>query len=493
MMRLTPSDLIAYYRPKECELRVWLRARGEREEAASEYDQVLRRLGQRHERQHLATLGECVALDTGTEEERVRRTLEAVRAGRGVVYQAALRTTRRMGGAEVEIFGSPDFLIRADGGYAIRDAKMARRIDEANHPEILMQLQVYGWLFEQNFGRGPVALEICNGKAELVRVGYDGAAGALEMLDRIFEIERSAEEPYEPVGWSKCKECGYKSRCWNAAEARGDVAVVRGVDQSMARALRDAGVRTRRDLIERFDARELSEFKRPVGKQLRRVGQGAERILQCAMAMESGQERVLALPAITAAANYAIFDLEGMPPHLDDLGKIYLWGVQVFGERPGDFMPAVAGFGADGDRAGWMDFLANAARIFEEYGENIRFVHWADYEATHVKEYIERYGDGGGVGGRVLAVLLDLRRIAEKCVELPLPSYSLKVVEQYVKYARKQEDFGGRWAMAKFIEATEASDEAERARLIDQIVEYNREDLEATWAVFEWLRARKPA
>ncbi|MGB6471579.1 MAG: hypothetical protein WBE88_12030, partial [Candidatus Acidiferrales bacterium] len=88
MMRLTPSDLIAYYRPKECELRVWLRARGEREEAASEYDQVLRRLGQRHERQHLATLGECVALDTGTEEERVRRTLEAVRAGRGVVYQA---------------------------------------------------------------------------------------------------------------------------------------------------------------------------------------------------------------------------------------------------------------------------------------------------------------------------------------------------------------------------------------------------------------------
>ncbi|MGB6980543.1 MAG: ribonuclease H-like domain-containing protein, partial [Candidatus Acidiferrales bacterium] len=88
---------------------------------------------------------------------------------------------------------------------------------------------------------------------------------------------------------------------------------------------------------------------------------------------------------------------------------------------------------------------------------------------------------------------LDLRRIAEKCVELPLPSYSLKVVEQYVKYARKQEDFGGRWAMAKFIEATEASDEAERARLIDQIVEYNREDLEATWAVFEWLRARKPA
>jgi predicted RecB family nuclease len=42
--------------------------------------------------------------------------------------------------------------------------------------------------------------------------------------------------------------------------------------------------------------------------------------------------------------------------------------------------------------------------------------------------------------------------------------------------------------MAKYIEATESEDEARREALMDEILAYNREDLEATWAVLEWLR-----
>ena len=40
-----------------------------------------------------------------------------------------------------------------------------------------------------------------------------------------------------------------------------------------------------------------------------------------------------------------MFDLEGMPPHLDELDKIYLWGTQVFGEKPSEFTVALSGFG----------------------------------------------------------------------------------------------------------------------------------------------------
>ena len=42
--------------------------------------------------------------------------------------------------------------------------------------------------------------------------------------------------------------------------------------------------------------------------------------------------------------------------------------------------------------------------------------------------------------------------------------------------------------MAKYIEATETDDEVERAAIMDEILAYNREDLEATWAVMEWLK-----
>jgi predicted RecB family nuclease len=51
----------------------------------------------------------------------------------------------------------------------------------------------------------------------------------------------------------------------------------------------------------------------------------------------------------------------------------------------------------------------------------------------------------------------------------------------------------GQGQIAQFILATETSDEQLRAQIMEQILKYNDEDLEATWAVFEWLRGKKPA
>jgi predicted RecB family nuclease len=175
---------------------------------------------------------------------------------------------------------------------------------------------------------------------------------------------------------------------------------------------------------------------------------------------------------------------------LDELDKIYLWGTQVYGEQPSDFRVALSGFGPDGDKEGWLGFLANAEQIFETYG-HIPFVHWAPYEQTYLARYIDRYGDPAGTAARVRANLLDLLTVAKDSVVLPLPSFSLKVVEDYVGFERKEAEYGGQWAMATFIEATETGDEVQRKQLMDKIIAYNREDLEATWAVFEWLRSKK--
>jgi predicted RecB family nuclease len=75
-------------------------------------------------------------------------------------------------------------------------------------------------------------------------------------------------------------------------------------------------------------------------------------------------------------------------------------------------------------------------------------------------------------------------------VLLPLSSYSLKEVEKYVGFKRSQTEYGGSWSIAKYIEATETLDENSRNKLIGEILIYNQEDLAATWAVFEWLRAK---
>jgi predicted RecB family nuclease len=62
-----------------------------------------------------------------------------------------------------------------------------------------------------------------------------------------------------------------------------------------------------------------------------------------------------------------------------------------------------------------------------------------------------------------------------------------------IDYQRKGAEYGGAWAMATLIEATETADEGRREELMDKIVAYNKEDLETTWAVFLWLKSKVPA
>jgi predicted RecB family nuclease len=152
-------------------------------------------------------------------------------------------------------------------------------------------------------------------------------------------------------------------------------------------------------------------------------------------------------------------------------------------------MGVTAGFGTNGDQEGWAAFLDAAKKLFAEYGD-IPFVHWHHYEKTHINQYIDRYGDPDGIAARVLQNLLDLLPVTKNAIALPLPSYSLKVIEGYVKFQRTQDEYGGSWAMAQFILATETDDEAERNARMAEILKYNEEDLAATWAVFEWLRGK---
>jgi len=396
-------------------------------------------------------------------------------------------------GLNLEILGEPDFLIREGDGFLIRDSKVSRRISDKDHPEILRQLQLYGWLYHQVFGAPPLRLEVHSGSGEIVSVPYDNGIASLALLEEIVRLKQASAEPYSPVGWSKCSGCGYFNRCWPRAEAGHLAALVPDVDQGLAIALREDGINTIKELCAAFDEPRLSDYRRPWGTRMQKVGKKAQAILKSAEAMASGKEIPLEPQELPQGPNYVVFDVEGLPPHLDEIGKVYLWGLQVFGNTPGPFLAATSGFGVDGDREAWNGLLAMCAQIFAEHGD-LAFLHWHHYEKTKLDAYIKQYGDPDGVAARVKRNLLDLLPITKKSIALPLPSYSLKVIEKYVGFERSQEDYGGDWAMAKYIEAAETSDEELRASTIDQILKYNREDLEATWAVFRWLRSklRKP-
>lgn len=489
-VRLNASDFYTLYRPSKCRLRVFLRHNGEKESPPGPYEEVLRRLGNRHEQTHLVSLGAYEDLSSVPMEDRAHKTREKVEEGAPVIYHGLLKSETTLDGIACEIVCEPDFLIAGGDGYIIRDSKMSRRVNDKDHPEILRQLGLYGWLYEQTFGQAPSALQVHTGMNEVVDLKYDGGGVALRLLGDIARLKQTEREPYSPVGWTKCGGCPFYHRCWHRAEEQNDVALIDGVDQGLALALREHGAGTLDEFLTQFDQASLAKFNRPWGQGMQRVGRKSEAIIRSAQALFTGKEQVLQSPELPASANYVMFDIEGLPPHLRELEKIYLWGLQVFGESGGDFKGATAGFGKDGDRDGWEQFLSLAKEIFTRYGD-IPFVHWHHYERVHIDMYVERYGDRDGIAARIRNNLLDLLPVTRRSVVLPLPSYSLKVIENYVGFKRTQEEYGGDWAMAKYIEATETEDEKLRAEVVEQILVYNEEDLQATWAVLQWLRGKR--
>lgn len=344
-------------------------------------------------------------------------------------------------------------------------------------------------MLEAILGEPPVALEAYLGSGKIATTAYEGDEAVLEQVSAVLQI-LADERKYEPVGWSKCGVCGFRGDCWTAAERDRDVALLPDVDQSLARELHAQRCGTIADLYERFrdDDRQLADLRRQTGKVQRRVGAKAARILQHAQSFLEDRPIWRDVPALPGSGNLVMFDLEGLPPQIDEVEKVFLWGLKVRGDRPSEFLASCAFPGRTDDRAAWIGFLRIAERLFQEYGD-IPFVHWAPYEKTKIGLYVDRYGDPDGTAARVLARLVDLLPVMKQAVCLPLPSYSLKQVEKYVGFQRNVAGKGD-WAIAMYIQACETDDPRAAEALIGEILQYNEEDLDATWAVYRWLQAQ---
>ncbi|GAB4116174.1 MAG: hypothetical protein Kow00103_11550 [Candidatus Caldatribacteriota bacterium] len=451
------------------------------------FEELIYKLGMRHEKNYLNNIGEYVDLSEGRIEERATLTKKLMANQVPIIYQGVLQERLLIKGKVVEITGIPDFLIYENGNYCIRDCKLARHIDDNRHQEIIAQLKIYGLLLERIINQRVKKIDVLMGDNSIVEIDQINSIRPEEVLAKVIKIVENEEAPYSPVGWSKCNGCGYRHICWEIAVREKDVALIYGVDQNLARFFQDKGIKTIEQLLEHYDEMTLSEVYRPWGEKLQKVGKKARKILLAAQAMKERKNLLLKKIPLPEANNYVMFDLEGIPPYLDDLEKIYLWGMQVFGEKKSSYLPALAPMEEEGDYLGWKIFLQNSKKIFQKYG-NIPFIHWAPYERTKIKLYLDRYGDKEGIANRVISNLVDLCALAKEMIILAEPSYSLKVVEQIAGFKRTQEEYGGNWAIAKYIEAVETEEKGIRKSIIDKILKYNQEDLEATWKVFQWLK-----
>ena len=175
VVKFSSSDFHQIYKPSYCELRYWLLnvEKAEKKKVCA-FDQLIMKLGVRHEKTQLDLIDHYVDLSNGTMAERSRITNEQLKLSNVILYQPVLNANIEIGGEDCNLVGIPDFIIIENNKTIIRDVKLAKRITEKDHPEILFQLQLYGLIFSLITSKPINGLQVLAGNNKIFEVVNSG-------------------------------------------------------------------------------------------------------------------------------------------------------------------------------------------------------------------------------------------------------------------------------------------------------------------------------
>lgn len=423
-----------------------------------------------------------VPLELG--EAAYATTEQLMRRGVPLIYQGAIRADF----GDLHYTGRPDLLERIDrpsllGGYMYRPVDIKNSKDVK--PSHWLQLTLYGFILEKMQGVFSEDVAIIN--SEKKRISYHlTLTHRLKTNNRIAEIVkvmRGHKPPLKLV--SSCKNSPWFSECIREAEAANDIALLYRLDNRAATTFRSLGLQTVKQIAE-MDLARLPRIPYLSETAL-------ERVQLQAQSLQSGALRWLTRPHIPTAPIQIYFDIEGDPL----LQVQYLFGFWIVG----DTHKRLAKFGqireSDESSSYYLYFMAE--RPEDEPVMWQQFVYWvknlpasneylvyhfADYERSRTLGMGETYGQRQAIEGFVER-FIDLSAVVQQSVIMPLYFYSIKDIakSRFLQYKWRHPKAGGAQSIFWYEKWLETHD----AQVLQDIINYNEDDVIATEYLRNWL------
>lgn len=150
----------------------------------------------------------------------------------------------------------------------------------------------------------------------------------------------------------------------------------------------------------------------------------------------------------------------------------------------------------DEDERGWLEFVGQIERYNRQYPDLI-LAHYSSHERSTIRAYAKRYGMEDHPTVVYLlgneSPLFDLQKPVLASLVLPLQGYGLKDICKHpdlVNFQWQDEESGSQWSVVQFNRFLAEPNSEARARLKEEILGYNRDDVTATRRLEEWLRAK---
>lgn len=451
--------------------------------------------GDMHEKAMLARLRSAglgiveIARPVGQSAEAIRKraaeTIDALRAGADVVFQATL--------LDAPWFGYADFLVRVDGvpselgdySYEVRDTKLAR------HPSAsaLLQMAHYGAILTGIQATPPPRLSIWLGTGEEYAWDYADAAPYLLEARTRFLTFRELNPPTQPEPVAACPTCRWLEWCertWGPDDLRN----VHRLSRRQRTLLREGGILTISDLA------AAADHHRPPRMATATYG----RLRQQALAQTGSDDFAIIRPQPEATSLRRVppahprdiyFDLEGDPfaaiPTLD-----YLW---AYSDAAGDYHHVWAHSPEEEQQA--LAWFLDTLRQREAEGGDWHVYHYNTYEITSLRRVAAVHRDpaiAAEVDRFIAERFVDLYRTVESSLRTRDGSTSLKIVEKLAGYDRSADAAldavaRGDDSILEYERFILSADEDERAGILERIRAYNAHDVRATKAVHDWIVA----
>ena len=293
-----------------------------------------------------------------------------------------------------------------------------------------------------------------------------------------------------PIMSSECRGCVWQEHC--QAQLDADDLSVRitktPLDVHEVRTLRHLGISTvaelaRADLDELLAAYLPRASHRIGGEQRLRRAHRRAQLMHSGVELERQTQGPLDLPR---------HDLEidvDIETSADD--RVYLWGFWV--DDPARGEPYGRQFAAftDLDDAAEADLAARALGWLQQVvaGRDAAVYHYSDYEVIRLHKLAPRLGAVGGWAQEWASDhFVDLFGVVRENF-FGANGLGLKVVTAAVTgFAWRDEDPGGLNSQTWFADAVGDPDERVRERARGRVLEYNEDDVRATWHLRRWLR-----
>ncbi|MFY9738118.1 MAG: TM0106 family RecB-like putative nuclease [Candidatus Cybelea sp.] len=472
-----------------------------RPDSQDERTELIRRKGEEHEQRHLDALierypGEVVRFERaqpGVEQYRQAeaRTLEAMRSGVRVIYQATF--------FDGEFIGHADFLRRVevpsrlgDYGYEVVDTKLALAPKAYN----LVQLCNYSEHLERLQGRLPEFGHVVFGNGEEQRFRMNDYMAYYRHLKRAFLdfANNSAfdrmEEPNEyPRKCKHCVVCTWNEACTNKRESDDHLSLVAWMRRDQIAKLEAGGIERVAQLALAEDDRRPTGMSPETFIKLRRQAslqvRGRDSLEPIYELLECPPPLGFSLLPPPSAGD-VFFDMEGDPLYEPGRGLEYLFGCWMPDDDPAF-------------RAFWGLDRAEEKRAFEQFVDFVierrsRFpalhvYHYANYEKSALRRLAQEHSTRENEIDDLLRaeVLVDLFAVVRQALAISQDGYGLKKLERFYELRRETEVKKGDDSIVQFERWLLAGDR----RILDDIEAYNRDDCRSTQRLRDWLLARR--